>query len=113
MYLIAAEASVGTDEGEARTYVNYITSRRGATAISSSGTVLFENIITERRKELALKGGRYLDLQRLKCDLKRSNNYPSAARAVTYSNYRRVLPIPQTEVNANTDIKAQQNDGYQ
>lgn len=112
MYLIAAEASVGIDEVEARNYVNYITSRRNATAISSSGTTLFEDIITERRKELAFEGDRYPDLQRLKRDIKRGNNYPSAARSIAYSNSRRLLPIPQMETDANPDIKAQQNDGY-
>jgi starch-binding outer membrane protein, SusD/RagB family len=112
MYLIAAEASVGTDENEARNYVNYITSRRGAAAISSTGPALFEDIITERRKELAFEGDRYPDLQRLKREIKRSNNYPSTARTIAYDNYRRLLPIPQTEVDANPAIKDQQNTGY-
>ncbi|HEY8895996.1 MAG TPA: RagB/SusD family nutrient uptake outer membrane protein [Niastella sp.] len=112
MYLIAAEASVSTDENEARAYVNYITSRRGATAISSTGTALFEDIITERRKELAFEGDRYPDLQRLKREIKRSNNYPSSARSISYGNNRRLLPIPQTEVDANPGLKPQQNDGY-
>jgi hypothetical protein len=113
MYLIAAEASIATDETEALTYVNYITSRRNADPIASTGAALFEDIITERRKELAFEGDRYPDLQRLKRELKRGNNYPSAARTIAFDNYRRVLPIPQTEADANPVIKAQQNPGYQ
>jgi starch-binding outer membrane protein, SusD/RagB family len=113
MYLIAAEASWALgNETDALTYVNFITSRRGATAIASTGAQLFEDIITERRKELALEGDRYMDLQRLKRDVVRSTNYPSAARNIPYSNYRRILPIPQVEVDANPAIKAQQNPGY-
>jgi hypothetical protein len=66
VYLIAAEASLPGDETGAKTYANYVTSRRGATAIASTGAQLFEDIVTERRKELAFEGDRYLDLQRLK-----------------------------------------------
>jgi starch-binding outer membrane protein, SusD/RagB family len=112
MYLIAAEASLPANEADALTYVNYITSRRGATAIASTGAQLFEDIITERRKELAFEGERYLDLQRLKRDVNRSTNYPAAARIVQFSNFRRILPIPQTELDANAAIRTQQNSGY-
>lgn len=112
MYLIAAEASLPGNEADALTYVNYITSRRGATAIASTGTQLFNDIITERRKELAFEGDRYLDMQRLKLDLARGNNYPAASRNIAYTNFRRLLPIPQTELDANPAIRTQQNSGY-
>ncbi|MEJ8841343.1 RagB/SusD family nutrient uptake outer membrane protein [Lacibacter sp. H375] len=112
MYLIAAEASLPANEVNALTYVNYITSRRGADAIASTGNQLFEDIITERRKELAFEGDRYMDLQRLKRTVSRSTNYPAAARTIDYTNFRRILPIPQSETDANPTIKAQQNSGY-
>ena len=112
MYFIAAEASLPGDEASALTFVNYITSRRGAPAIASSGAQLFEAIITERRKELAFEGDRYLDLQRLKRDVVRSANYPAAARTIAYSNPRRLLPIPQAEMDANPNIRSQQNPAY-
>ncbi len=112
MYLIAAEASLPANEPDALTYVNYITSRRSATAIASTGAALLEDVITERRKELAFEGDRYLDLMRLKRDVVRSTNYPSAARNIPYSNYRRILPIPQTELDANPVIRTQQNPTY-
>lgn len=113
MYLIAAEASVAANEADALTYVNEITSRRGADPIASTGATLYEDIINERRKELAFEGDRYPDLQRLKREVVRSTNYPAAARNILYSNYRRLLPIPQSEVDANPSIKSQQNEGYQ
>ena len=112
IYLIAAEASLPGNETDAKTYANYITSRRGATAIASTGTQLFEDIITERRKELALEGDRYLDMQRLKRDITRSTNFPASARSIPYSNFRRLLPIPQAEMDANPNIRSQQNPGW-
>ncbi|MCG2614466.1 RagB/SusD family nutrient uptake outer membrane protein [Terrimonas sp. NA20] len=112
MYLIAAEASYPAEETAARDYVNYVTSRRNATAIASTGVQLYEDIITERRKELAFEGDRYLDYMRLKRDIVRGTNYPAAARNIPYSNFRRVLPIPQTELDVNPTIRPQQNAGY-
>lgn len=112
MYLIAAEASLPTLESDGIKYVNLLTAARNATPIASTGTALFEDIITERRKELAFEGDRYLDLQRLKRDVVRSSNYPAAARSIPYSDYRRILPIPQTELDANSNIRGQQNPGW-
>jgi hypothetical protein len=112
MYLIAAEASLPGSEADALTYVNFITSRRGAAPIASSGPQLLEDVLTERRKELAFEGDRYLDLQRLRRTVNRSANYPADARTFTYANNRRILPIPQSEGDANPEIKPQQNPGY-
>ncbi|NBX11045.1 MAG: RagB/SusD family nutrient uptake outer membrane protein [Chitinophagaceae bacterium] len=112
MYLIAAEASLPADEAGARTYLNAITAQRGATAISSTGAALVNDLMNERRKELAFEGQRYLDMQRLKLDITRGANYPAAARSVPYANFRRVFPIPQTELDVNSTIKAQQNTGW-
>lgn len=112
MYLIAAESSLPTNEVDALTYVNLLTSKRGANPIVSTGTALFEDIITERRKELAFEGDRFHDLQRLKRDIARSTNYPVGAQAIPYTITRRLLPIPQVEIDANPAIKPQQNAGY-
>ncbi len=112
MYLIAAEASYPANEADAIKYVNEVTSRRGAAAIASTGAALLEDIITERRKELAFEGERYHDLQRLKRDVVRSTNYPAAARTIAFSNFRRIMPIPQGELDANPTIKTQQNPGW-
>jgi hypothetical protein len=112
MYLIAAEASYPANEADAIKYVNEVTSRRGAAAIASSGAALFEDILTERRKELAFEGERYHDLQRLKRDVQRSTNFPSVARAIPFTNFRRIMPIPQGELDANPTIKSQQNPGW-
>ena len=112
MYLIAAEASYPSNTADALKYVNEVTSRRGATAIASSGSALLEDIITERRKELAFEGERYLDMQRLQRNIARSKNYPAAALSSDFTNYRRIMPIPQGELDANPSIKSQQNPGW-
>ena len=112
MYLIAAEASYPSNTADALKYVNEVTSRRGATAIASSGSALLEDIITERRKELAFEGERYLDMQRLQRNIARSKNYPASALSIEFSNYRRIMPIPQGELDANPSIKSQQNPGW-
>lgn len=112
VYLIAAEASLPDNEVDALLYANYITSRRNAAPIASTGAALFEDIITERRKELAFEGERYLDLNRLKRSVVRSTNYPAAAMTISYTDYRRILPIPQAELDANSNIRGQQNSGW-
>jgi hypothetical protein len=112
MYLIAAEASLPASEADARTYLNFLVTRRGIPAYTSTGSQLFEDIINERRKELAFEGDRLLDLNRLKRDVVRNANYPATARLIPYSNFRRVFPIPQVETDANPTIKAQQNPNY-
>jgi len=112
MYLIAAEASLPADETNARNYLNAITAQRGASAITSTGTALFNDLMNERRKELAFEGERYMDMQRLRLDITRGANFPAAARSIPYSNFRRVFPIPQTEIDVNSTIKTQQNTGW-
>ena len=112
MYLIAAEASYPSNTADALKYVNEVTSRRGATAIASSGSALLEDIITERRKELAFEGERYLDMQRLQRNIVRSKNYPASALSIDFTNFRRIMPIPQGELDANPNIKSQQNPGW-
>ena len=112
IYLIAAEASLPGDEASALNYLNYITSRRNADPVVATGSDLFEAIITERRKELAFEGDRLLDLNRLKRDITRDNEYPSATLSIPYSDTRRILPIPQQELDANVNIRSQQNPGF-
>jgi starch-binding outer membrane protein, SusD/RagB family len=115
IYLIAAEASTGSNETNARTFLNFVATRRDASfaGYTSTGAALVSDIITERRKELAFEGDRFHDLNRLKQQINRSTNFPVAARNIPYPFDKRLLPIPQVETDANPTIKAQQNPGYQ
>lgn len=114
IYLIAAEASAPVNETNARTFLNFVATRRDAsfTGYTSTGTALVDDIIQERRKELAFEGDRFHDLNRLKRPIARSLNFPAAARNIAYPFDKRLLPIPQVETDANPAIKAQQNAGY-
>jgi hypothetical protein len=115
--LILAEAYNRTsDDVNARTYVNMISKGRDPSfaGYSSSGTALLNDIIFERRKELAFEGMRYLDLQRLNLDVVRvniNNNYVGVTPTlIPAGHFRRIYPIPQAERDANTNIS--QNTGY-
>ncbi len=59
VYLIAAEASYPTDETAALGYLNDLVSQRDpGFAYASIGQALLDDIISERRKELAFEGNR-------------------------------------------------------
>lgn len=107
MYLIAAEASNRLhDDVSARTFLNALMLQRDPELVyASSGDALLDDIITERRKELAFEGDRFHDLNRLKRNLVNGKG-----RAVNYGDTRRVAPIPQTERDANPNMT--QNEGY-
>jgi len=63
--LILAEAYArSNDDANARTQLNNVATRRDPnfTGYTSSGIQLLEDIITERRKELAFEGERFHDL---------------------------------------------------
>jgi len=117
VYLIAAEASARANpanETDAKTYVNYVATRRDAafTGYVSTGATLISDIVTERRKELAFEGDRFYTLNRLKAPIVRNANYPATAQNVPYPFNFRLYPIPQDEMNANPTLAGQQNAGY-
>ena len=114
VYLIAAEASYRTgNETDAKTYLNYVATRRikNFTGYTSSGATLLNDILNERRKELAFEGDRLHTLNRLKLAIVRSTDYPVDARNIAYWDYRRILAIPLEEMQANPENMIQ-NDGY-
>jgi len=119
LYLIAAEAAYhNNDELTALTYLNDIATERDPSfaGYSSSGQALLDDILLERRKELAFEGHRYWDLARNNLNVTRvdlANNYPGNVPLILEtSNFRRILPIPQAELDANPNIREQQNPGY-
>ncbi|WP_443943689.1 RagB/SusD family nutrient uptake outer membrane protein [Pedobacter sp. AW1-32] len=114
VYLIAAEAAhsqASSNDVLALQYLNTLMAQRDPSLVyTSTGPQLLEDIITERRKELAFEGDRYHTLNRLMRDVNRSSVFPAAALNIPYSNFRRIGPIPQSELNANPNIV--QNAGY-
>jgi len=120
IYLIAAEAAYQTNNQPlALTYLNDVATRRvaGFIGYTSSGAQLLSDILLERRKELVFEGHRYWDFARYNTDVVRVNlsgNYPGNVPLVlAATNFRRILPIPQAELDANPNIRSQENPGYQ
>lgn len=118
VYLIAAEAAYQTNnEPLALSYLNAVATRRDPdfTGYNSTGPALLNDILLERRKELAFEGHRYWDLARYDLDVVRVNlagNYPGVPLIIPANYFRRILPIPQSELDANPNIRTQQNPGY-
>lgn len=118
VYLIAAEAALQTGKEDlARTYLNALATRRDPnfTGYTQTGMALLQSILTERRKELAFEGHRYWDLARYNLDVVRENlsgNYTGVPLVIPAGYFRRILPVPQTELDANPNIRPEQNPGY-
>ena len=115
--LIFAEASArSSDEVNALLKLNQVAKERDPSFIGyvATGQALIDDIIQERRKELAFEGDRYWDLTRLKLDVIRvnlNNNYPSnTPLTLPVDDDKRIWPIPQDEIDANPAIT--QNPGY-
>jgi len=119
VYLVAAEAAYQTGNIVlALSYINQVATKRDPafTGYVSTGAQVLEDVLTEKRKELAFEGQRYWDLVRNGRDVVRVNtngNYPgNVPLTIAKDNFRRILPIPQAEIDANPNIKPQQNAGY-
>lgn len=112
--LIAAEAAAREDETElAQGYLNRLMAERDPdfAGYTSTGAQLLEDIITERRKELAFEGDRLPDLNRLQQAIDRSaTGYAPGTSLISATDPRRILPIPQAETDANPQIE--QNEAY-
>jgi len=117
-YLIAAEAAYNlNNEPVARQYLNAVATRRDPNFLgyTSIGAQLLSDILLERRKELAFEGHRYWDLARNNLNVTRVNtagNYTGVPLTFATTNFRRIFPIPQAELDANPAIRDQQNPGY-
>ncbi len=125
MYFILAECAVV--ENQLSTVAGYIKnirdarSRIGAVALPvyTSAQDAWADIVDERRKELCFEGHRYIDLKRLGVLANRSIDRNAsddrlATTPLTISNtdYRFTMPIPQSEIQGNPNIRDQQNPGY-
>jgi hypothetical protein len=107
LYLIRAEANArgGLDEAKAREDVNKIRVRAGLTEVDAtlSGTALVNEILLQRRIELAFEGQRWFDLKRLGRDVVKTTT-------IAYTDARILAPIPNSEILVNPNLV--QNAGY-
>jgi hypothetical protein len=119
MYLIAAEAALTANPAKAVGYLNAIRSRNPSLTPSTILTITLDMILEEKRKELYGEGHRYFDMLRLDKSITFNDEFggltiPTSSRPKTIDRTfnKTILPIPQSEINANPGIKAQQNPGY-
>jgi hypothetical protein len=86
--------------------LNTIATNRGLTAFTLSGAALYEEVLKQRRLELAFEGHRFFDLKRLGRDIVKAPHY----NTVAFSDVRILAPIPTREVDGNKNLV--QNSGY-
>ena len=116
MYLIKAEAEakLGGLDASAILALDAVKSRANPSSPNTnlSGAALIQEIALERRKELAFEGHRLFDLLRYKQGVHRdaSDIVGTAPQDVNYPNPKLIFPIPQDEMNVNTNMV--QNIGY-
>ncbi len=120
VYLIAAEAALhasSPDKALAAEYLNAIRKRSPNLEPATAATVSDDLILSERSKELYGEGHRFFDMIRLNKTIEYNDDLldvPVSRRGKTIdrTNGMIVLPISQSEINANPGIGAQQNEAY-
>ncbi|MFA7448117.1 MAG: RagB/SusD family nutrient uptake outer membrane protein [Weeksellaceae bacterium] len=96
------EAMYFTNPAQASTLlVDWVqTNRDPAYTFSGTGQALLDEILLQRRIELAFEGHRYFDMNRYQLDIQRGAN-STVNSFMPFSDYRRVFPIPLNEMNTN------------
>ena len=106
--LIAAEAYYNAgDITNANKYLNMVAKQRDPAFAgwADAGAQVLEDILIERRKELAFEGSRLWDLVRLGRTYTRwSSQVPLKPMAIAPGNQFLVWPIPVAEINVNPGI---------
>ncbi len=96
---------------EARPYIRAIIERAVGTEKAddimkaTSDADLLQLVRRERVKELCFEGHNFFDLTRWKQDVVREHNTTSVVKRINYPSDYFVLPLPQDELNANTNMQ--------
>jgi len=110
MYLIRAEVNARLSrENDALVDINILRQRANLSSLTSTGNLL-EEIFLERRRELAFEGHLLFDLARFNKDVIRNKGCLATVCNLNYPSNFFVLPIPQTSIELNENIR--QNEGY-
>lgn len=127
LYLIAAEACAESDSDLANKYLKDLRVNRikGYNAESTyKGAALISEIRLERQRELLGEGFRLTDLRRWGLGFTRGTKHPENTdveniimpngKGLKYQpgDHRYTWPIPSAEIQANPQMKGQQNPGY-
>lgn len=103
-----AEALLGQNPGKAKELLNEVAENRNATPYQEA---TIDNILKERRKEFVFEGFRFFDLARFHKEIRQIDNQASNRHGdVEPGSYRLALPIPQQEMDTNSEMI--QNPGY-
>jgi tetratricopeptide (TPR) repeat protein len=109
LYLIRAEANTRLGSAVGDSPVNDINVLKVRAHLAPVAAVTLDDILMERRHELAFEGGFFLhDAKRLKATA--DNNPLYMAGTLPYNSPKLVFPIPLREILANPNL--QQNEGY-
>ena len=107
VYLNRAEAYAHqTSYTLARNDLNLLMNKRGLANTDVSNSELLDEILLQRRIELAFEGHRFFDMKRLGLPISR----PNGLAEIPYADYRVVAPIGATEMDVNK--KLVNNPGY-
>jgi tetratricopeptide (TPR) repeat protein len=121
IHLIAAEAALSStpqDKAKAAFYLNNIRKRAPNLTPVTENTVTLDLILEEKSKEFFGEGLRFFDMMRLNKTITFDDSLLGSAvithRGATVDRtfYKAILPIPQSELDANPAIIPQQNPGY-
>jgi starch-binding outer membrane protein, SusD/RagB family len=104
MYLTRAEANFRLSTTVGDTPLNDVNTIRNRSSLTDLGTTTLNDILNERHLELAHEGQRIHDTKRLK------KSVTEGATIFNYDNDKLVFPIPQREINVNSNLV--QNNGY-
>lgn len=121
VYLNVAEAAYRDNNSSlANSLLNTLKGYRynGYSAVTLSGNALLDEILLQRRLELAFENDRFYTFKRLGLKLQRTGEgpnvdgtgVPSDVQSIEASDYRWQWPIPQAAINLNP--KLQQNPNY-
>jgi len=100
-----AESELGNDNS-ALADVNELRTKRGLDPITLSGEDLLNEVLLQRRLELAQEGHRFFDLKRRGQDITK----PAGRTLVPYTDFRVVARISETQMDANKNLV--NNPGY-
>jgi starch-binding outer membrane protein, SusD/RagB family len=103
-----AYASAGPQQNEALALadLNRIRNRAGLPSVTLTGPALLEEILKQRRVELAFEGDRWFTLKRLGRDIVKA----APAQTLPFIDFRILAPVPVRELQINPNL--QQNFGY-
>ncbi|PKB43303.1 RagB/SusD domain-containing protein [Cellulophaga sp. RHA19] len=105
--LTYAEAMLTVDPAVSLQYLNMIPAQRNASLYTEA---TLDNILLERRKELAFEGARFHDLVRIGQGIPLLDPLQQTHKGVPYGSFNLAFPIPNSEADVNSNVS--QNKGF-